>query len=637
MTYNEKSDRLIYFGGRDQDEWFYPFNDTWEYDIANNTWINITPDSSPSNRSVASMAYDSFNDKTVLFGGMGSSEHEPYFLSDTWTAVPGIQYSKIGSYISKPYDTGGNSYYGTIQFNVSTPEETQIEFQIRTSNSLEQLILLPFVGPQGLTNSYYNVSTQVIDQKHNGSRYIQYKAYFSTSDIQENPKLMNVSINYNLLQKISINSPLGGENWTSNHNITWAAYDDDNDKLAFDIFLENESESILLAGELSNVTREWSWNTSAIPNGTYRIRMTALDDNPSIPLTVDTTSKNFTIYHPIPPPPPNHLPHVNLISPMNNSIINSTTVYLIWNGTDLDGDLLTYICQYSDNTQMQNTIVSNSTKEEFYDIMNLTDNTTYYWTVDADDGIINHTDIPAEIWNFTVKLPHPPVNHPPRITSIPPSIVMVGDSYDYYITVVDEDNDILIFSVIQAPNSLSLNSSSGHIHWMPNISDIGNHTIIVNASDGQGGFDQQTFDINVIPKPPPEKPRCVITYPTNGSKVGGMVSVKGTAINGSSPITLIQVRIDGADWVNAIGFKNWRAIVDMGKLSNGKHTIKARAFDGNLYSDTVSVGFNVYNPEPLITVEGALWWIAIIIVLVAIGVIFVAIHQSQQKGPPKRT
>jgi hypothetical protein len=75
----------------------------------------------------------------------------------------------------------------------------------------------------------------------------------------------------------------------------------------------------------------------------------------------------------------------------------------------------------------------------------------------------------------------------------------------------------------------------------------------------------------------------------------------------------------------------------MGKMDNGKHKIEARAFDGNLYSDTASLSFSVFNPEPLVSVEGALWWVAIIIVLVAIGVIFVAIYQSQRKGPPKGT
>jgi hypothetical protein len=436
-----------------------------------------------------------------------------------------------------------------------------------------------------------------------------------------------VIIRYNLLQNLAISSPIGNENWTDYQYITWSAHDDDNDSLLFDIYLENGSKNTLLANGLPNETRQWSWNTSAIPTGTYHIRIVARDDNPSIPLTVNATSGNFTIYH---PPPPNHLPHVNLESPPNNSVINNTSVHLTWRGTDLDGDQLTYTVRYSDNPQMQGAIISNFTSEVFMDFENLTENKTYYWTVDATDGKSNGTDIPTVIWSFTIK-----INHLPKITSQPPLSIRVGENYDYNITAVDEDNDTLIFSIIQAPNSLSLNSSNGRIHWTPNATDIGNHTTIVRVSDGKGGVDQQTFNISVIPKPPPEKPRCVITYPTNGSKIGGIVIVKGTAVNGSSPITLIQVRIDGANWVNAVGLKNWTVAVDMGKMNNGKHKIVARAFDGNLYSDTASVGFSVYNPEPLVSVEGALWWIGIIIVLVAIGITFVAIHRSQRKGPPK--
>ena len=627
MIYDSSKDISILFGGHKGAgrDW----GDTWNYNFTNNTWTQLYPQNSPHSREAHQMFYDSLDKTIILFGGwdntLESYPDNPY-LNDTWCYNLTAFYQN-GTFVSQAKDTGGRAYFGTVEWNASNTNNTSIEFQLRSADNKDELLNKSFIGPDGTNSTFYNQSGQRISSVHNDSRWIQLKAFLSTQNILETPQLNSIGINHNLLQHLSISSPLGAENWTGIQNITWAAHDDDNDSLLFDIYLDNSSTSIILANGLPNETREWSWNTSAVPNGTYSIRIVARDDNPSIPLKINATSGNFTIFH---PPPPNHLPHVDLLSPPNNSIINNTSVRLSWKGIDLDGDLLAYIVRYSDNPQMQGAFSSNSTTEPSMNLVYPTDNKTYYWTVDATDGKSIGTDIPTVIWSFTIK-----INHLPRITSNPPLSIQVGESYAYNITAVDEDNDTLIFSVIQAPNSLSLNNSSGRIQWMPNISDVGNHTIIIRATDGKGGFDQQAFNVSVIPKPPPEKPRCVITYPTNGSKVGGMVTVKGTAANGSRPPTLIQVRIDGANWVNAVGLKNWTVAVDMSKMSNGKHKIEARSFDGNLYSDTASIGFNVYNPEPLVTVEGAVWWIAIIIVIVAISVIFVAMHQSQRKGPPK--
>jgi hypothetical protein len=626
MVYDSYKKATILFGGNhgpngaDTD-----FRDTWYYNSTNNTWVQLYPANTPHQREFHQMFYDSSANSIILTGGYDGVPGN-YPFNDTWCYnLNG--FFQDGTYTSQPKDTNGRAFFGSLEWNASVSNDTSIEFQLRTANTLEDLQNRSFLGPDGTNSTFYNRSGERIASIHNDSRWIQVKAFLNSNSPLQTPSLSDINIHYNLIQNLSITSPLDSDNWTAIQNITWSSYDDDNDSLNFDIYLVNGLAVSLLTGNLSNDIREWQWNTNSIPNGTYRIKIVSRDDNPSIPLTVNTTSGNFTIYH---PPPPNHLPHVDLLSPPNNSIINNTSVRLSWKGIDLDGDLLAYIVRYSDNPQMQGAFSSNSTTEPSMNLVYPTDNKTYYWTVDATDGKSNGTDIPTAVWSITIK-----INHLPKITSKPPLYIQVGESYEYNITAVDEDNDTMIFSIIQAPNSLSLNSSSGWIHWTPNATEVGNHTIIFRASDGKGGIDQQTFNVSVIPKPPPEKPRCVITYPTNGSKIGGMVTVRGTAVNGSSPLSLIQVRIDGGNWKNAVGLKNWSISVDMGKMNNGKHKIEARAYDGNLYSDTAFVSYSVYNPEPLISVEGGLGWIIIFVVLAAIGVSLVIVRQVQGKRPPK--
>ncbi|MFX1533184.1 MAG: Kelch repeat-containing protein [Promethearchaeota archaeon] len=81
LTYDSTNQKTILFGGF-EGSWTSRsyFDDTWAYDYANNSWINLNPTSKPSPRYNPAMTYDSINQKLVLFGGYGSSG----YLSDTW-------------------------------------------------------------------------------------------------------------------------------------------------------------------------------------------------------------------------------------------------------------------------------------------------------------------------------------------------------------------------------------------------------------------------------------------------------------------------------------------------------------------------------------------------------------------------
>ena len=70
MVYDSVSDRLVLHGG----------NETWTYDPAANLWTDQNPATVPPARSRHAMAYASAADRTVLFGGAGTS-----LLNDTWT------------------------------------------------------------------------------------------------------------------------------------------------------------------------------------------------------------------------------------------------------------------------------------------------------------------------------------------------------------------------------------------------------------------------------------------------------------------------------------------------------------------------------------------------------------------------
>ena len=78
MAYDSTNDKVVLFGGYDGSN---KFDDTWTYDTSTDIWTKQNPTTKPSARRFHAMAYDSNEKKVVLFGGVGK-----YSYSDeTWT------------------------------------------------------------------------------------------------------------------------------------------------------------------------------------------------------------------------------------------------------------------------------------------------------------------------------------------------------------------------------------------------------------------------------------------------------------------------------------------------------------------------------------------------------------------------
>jgi hypothetical protein len=304
---------------------------------------------------------------------------------------------------------------------------------------------------------------------------------------------------------------------------------------------------------------------------------------------------------------------------------------LSWLGTDPDSDPLTFTVQYSSHPLDQGPTINITTTSSFLDLSNLTDNTTYYWTVLASDGKSNSTDVPTEIWSFTIRLP--PANIPVRFTSSPNTTAWVGKEYAYNLTSIDEDGDIPTYSIVSAPTTMILDIKNGKLRWTPTTADVGNHTITIRVSDGRGSFDNQTFTIEVkdFPSPPVIPPKCFITNPANGSKLKGAIQIEGTAENGSLPLSIVKIRIDNGSWFVAVGLEDWTFALDTAKLTKGGHRIEAKAFAANLSSETASVNFTVDNPSTSVSTGGNPWCLPAALIIIVTGIAFLVLFKRRAK------
>jgi len=86
LAYDSKTNQVLMFGGvfGDMNQKLRFNNQTWIYDVAENTWTQVKPLVSPGPRDNVMLAYDSTSDVFVLFGGTSGNTPETFGLQDTW-------------------------------------------------------------------------------------------------------------------------------------------------------------------------------------------------------------------------------------------------------------------------------------------------------------------------------------------------------------------------------------------------------------------------------------------------------------------------------------------------------------------------------------------------------------------------
>ncbi|MBI5757883.1 MAG: putative Ig domain-containing protein, partial [Planctomycetales bacterium] len=68
---------------------------------------------------------------------------------------------------------------------------------------------------------------------------------------------------------------------------------------------------------------------------------------------------------------------------------------------------------------------------------------------------------------FAVNVAAPQPNHPPIFTSVPPADAFVNATYSYDADADDEDGDPLIYSILEGPEGLTIQASTGWVTWTP--------------------------------------------------------------------------------------------------------------------------------------------------------------------------
>ncbi len=154
--------------------------------------------------------------------------------------------------------------------------------------------------------------------------------------------------------------------------------------------------------------------------------------------------------------------------------------------TDADGDFVTYSV-----LNIPSGASFNSSNGTFSWVPNQNQNGTYFVSFRASDGkTTTDMGVRIQVGNGTVT---PVFNNAPQFFGFnPPTSATINQLYTYDVNASDADGDALTYSLISAPASMSINSGTGFLAWVP--TSTGANTIRVAVSDGRN---QTTADFTV--------------------------------------------------------------------------------------------------------------------------------------------
>jgi hypothetical protein len=214
-------------------------------------------------------------------------------------------YAESGTLTSDVLDAKLISRFGAIRWRADCPENASLAIQIRTGNVRE---------PDETWSNWSEPQTDAesAEAKVPPGRFAQYRAALETKDPRITPELRSISIRYqtiNLapeLTRIEVPDLSEGDGATRQVQLKlrWEASDPNGDDLVYSLAIRKEDWPDWVGlGDRPLTEKTFDWDTTAVPAGLYRVRVTA-SDRPSNPpeeaLTRERTSEPFLVDHQAP-------------------------------------------------------------------------------------------------------------------------------------------------------------------------------------------------------------------------------------------------------------------------------------------------------------------------------------------------
>ena len=208
--------------------------------------------------------------------------------------------------------------------------------------------------------------------------------------------------------------------------------------------------------------------------------------------------------------------------------------------------------------------------------------------VDGDGVVLLYggKDTPSEVgYRYTV-----PQMSPPAVDAGADKAAEVLDILEFSANVSDPDGAIYNYTWDFGDGEYYRSADSPnttHAYQTP-----GGYQAKLSVYDDDGLMTQDIVGVTI--RAENTAPGVSIVNPASHDTISGMVNVSGTATDAEG-LAGVEVKVDSNEWEAATGLSNWFYHWDSGKVADGKHTIEARAFDGELYSQAASIQVTTFN------------------------------------------
>jgi len=250
MAYDSDAERVVLFGGSVGS---HQLNDTWLYNVAENTWYNVSYSAVGGilrGRSSCSAVYDSSARKVILFGGLLTSTVR---VNETWIFL----YSYENQAPATPTKPSGPTWlnlnaegtYNTSAVDPDVGDKVQYRFDWDANGSHDYsdwTKLVPSGTQLNLSNSWETGGTYVV--KAQARDLLRNKSDWSNG--------LTVVVNSAPNKPQEPDPPNEATNVDADATLSWNCSDHDGDQLFYDVYFE-ENNPIPDKLVSSNQTQKW--------------------------------------------------------------------------------------------------------------------------------------------------------------------------------------------------------------------------------------------------------------------------------------------------------------------------------------------------------------------------------------------
>ncbi|MCK4614319.1 MAG: SBBP repeat-containing protein [Thermoplasmata archaeon] len=383
---------------------------------------------------------------------------------------------------------------------------------------------------------------------------------------------------------ININSPPNNSEVSGNITINGSAMDENGN-----VTIENVEISIDGGDwEIVNGTSTWDyeWNTTTVENGEHNLRFRAYDgelysDIEQLILDVQNDQEN-------------HPPDVTINSPDNNDEV-SDTITISGESSDEDGNETIEKVEISIDDDGSWEVVTGTTSWSYDWDTTSVENGEHTLRFRAYDGI-DYSDVEELtliVENENVK-PEVTIDYPEDYSEVTGLVTITGSASD-------EDGDETIEEVEVSIDGGGWEGVSGTTSWSYDWDTTqyadGEYTLKFRAFDGTDYSDVEELILIVKNEIDNIKPEVTIISPIHNSDVSGEVYCSGRASDDDGEIEKVEISTDDGLWLPVQGTVYWTYEWDTREFENGVYFIRVRSYDGEDYSEEVSITVTVNNQE----------------------------------------